>query len=92
MLEAEILSYEGKHVEAKEAYASAITSAQTFRLVHEKGLACERAGFHFKKIRDKKSACDFFNQAKECYAEWGSQMKVDSITRQLDTLRMSQAR
>jgi len=92
LLDAEILSYEGRNDEAKEAYASAIASAQCFRLVHEQGLACERAGFHFKKIKDRKSACDIFHQAKQCYAEWGSQMKVESITRQLDILQISQAR
>mmetsp|Transcript_24478 Transcript_24478/g.39842 ORF Transcript_24478/g.39842 Transcript_24478/m.39842 type:complete len:240 (+) Transcript_24478:1081-1800(+) len=86
LMEAEIFSYEGKHKEAKASYDAAIASAKCVSFVHEQGLACERAGFHYKKIGDKKNACNFFNQAKQCYTEWGSQMKVDSITRRLDAL------
>jgi hypothetical protein len=32
------------------------------------------------------SAWILFDQAKRCYAEWGSQMKVDSVTCQLVSL------
>ena len=46
-------------------------------------LACELAGNHYKKIGDNKSALGFFNQAKQCYTEWGSQMKVEVINKQL---------
>ncbi|KAL3775323.1 hypothetical protein ACHAW5_005802 [Stephanodiscus triporus] len=49
-------------------------------------LACERAGHHHKKIDNFRSAWSFFDQAKRCYTEWGSQLKVDSVTRQLDSL------
>jgi len=91
LLEAEIFSHEGKNEEAKVSYASAITFARSSRFIHEQGLACERAGFHCKKIGDNRSAWDFFNQAKQCYVDWGSQMKVDSITRQMGKNQISLA-
>ena len=88
LLEAEIFSREGRNEEAKASYAAVITSARCSRCIHEQGLVCELAGFHSKKIGDNESACNLFNQAKQCYANWGSQMKVDSITRQLETLQI----
>lgn len=54
--------------------------------IHEQGLACELAGHHYKKVSEFSRAWGFFNQAKRCYTEWGSQMKVDSVTQQLDSL------
>ena len=49
--------------------------------VHEQRLACEPAGLHFKKIGQAKAEQDYFQQGKDCYNEWGSQMKVESIHR-----------
>ena len=88
-MEAESLSHLGKNEEARASYAAVITSACSSRFVHEQGLACELAGFHCKKVGDHRSALGYFNQAKECYAEWGSQMKVDSVTRQLDNVQIT---
>ena len=68
------------------SYAAAIDSARSSGFIHEQGLACELAGYHCKKIFDLRNARSFFDQAKECYTEWGSQMKVDSVTRQLRSL------
>jgi len=91
LLEAENFSYQNDHEEAKASYAAAITSARCSRFIHEQGLACELAGYHYKKMNDLRSAWSFFNQAKQCYAEWGSQMKVDSVTRQMETFQISLA-
>lgn len=87
-MEAEIFSGEGEHEKAKASYAAAITSARCSRFIHEQGLACELAGFHYKRIGDYNSACDLFNQAKQCYEKWGSQLKVDSISHQLETFQI----
>ena len=84
LLEAENFSFQGNHEEAKASYAAAITSARCSRFINEQGLACELAAHHYKKIGDHMSSWSFFNQAKQCYIEWGSQMKVDSVTRQLE--------
>ena len=92
LLEAENFSFHGNHEEAKASYAAAITSARCSRFIHEQGLACELAGFHYKKIGNHRSAWSFFNQAKQCYADWGSQIKVDSITRQLETFQITLTR
>ena len=88
LLEAEMFSHEGKDEEAKASYAAAISSARRSRFIHEQGLACELAGFYYKKIGDNTSALDFFNQAQQCYENWGSQMKVDDVACQLLSLHI----
>ena len=79
-------SHEGKHDEAKASYVASINSAKASGFIHEQGLACELAGKHYKKVGDNSSARTFFNQAKVCYTQWGSQMRVDSISCQLNLL------
>ena len=79
-------SHEDNDSEAKASYVDSINSAKASGFIHEQGLACELAGKHCKKLGDNSSARNFFNQAKVCYTEWGSQMRVDSITCQLNLL------
>ena len=86
MLEAEIFSFQNLNSEAQASYAAAISSARSSGFIHEQGLACELAGYHYKKVCGFSSAWSLFDQAKRCYAEWGSQMKVDSVTCQLGSL------
>ena len=86
MLEAEQLSIKNKVTEAHASFAAAIGSARTSGFIHEQGLACELAGYHCKRVNDFGNAWVLFNRAKQCYAEWGSQMKVDSISSQLESL------
>ena len=90
-MEAENYSFNNQHEEAKASYAASIASARSSGFIHEEGLALELAGFHCNKIGDHKNALSFFAQAKQCYAEWGSQVKVDSISRQLDTMEKGEA-
>jgi len=86
LLEAEQFSFQNRNSEAHASYAAAINSARLSGFIHEQGLACELAGYHFKKVFDLQSAWILFDQAKQCYIEWGSQMKVDSVSRQLRSL------
>ncbi len=86
MLEAEKFSIQNLNSEAQASYAAAISSSRSSGFINEQGLACELAGYHYEKVCDFSSACILFDQAKRCYAEWGSQMKVDSVTRQLGSL------
>jgi len=88
LLEAEMFSFEGEDVEAQASYASAITSSASSGFFHEQGLSCELAGLHYKKIGQLSVACNFLQRAKQCYAEWGSQMKVDSISKMLESLQI----
>ena len=90
-MEAENFSLNNKHKEAKASYAAAIASARSSGFIHEEGLALELAGFHYKKIGDYKNALSSFTLAKQCYAEWGSQFKVESISRQLETVQIANA-
>ena len=86
LLEAEQFSLQNHNSEAQASYTAAINSARSSGFIHEQGLACELAGHHYKKVFDLRSAWIFFDQAKRCYTEWGSQLKVDSVTQQLDSL------
>jgi hypothetical protein len=87
LLEAEQFSFEKNNQEALLSYAAAIRSACSSRFIHEQGLACELAGYHCKKNGDFSGARNYFDQAKKCYADWGSQMKVDSITQALESVQ-----
>ena len=86
LLEAEQFSFQKCNIKAQSSYAAAINSVRLSGVIHEQGLACELAGYHFKKVSDLPTAGISFEQAKQCYAEWGSQMKVDSVSRQLRSL------
>ena len=92
LLEAEINSNEAKLNEARASYAAAITSARCSRFIHEQGLACELAARHYKKVGDFRNAQSFFNQAKNCYEQWGSDMKVIKMSEELERLALIEQR
>ena len=69
-------------------YDAAIATARNSRYIHAQGLACEKAGFYHKGKNDAQSAVKYFKQARECYEKWGSNMKVVSIQRELDSLAL----
>lgn len=87
LLEAEYFSLRWKNDEAKIAYDAAIAASRSSKFIHEQGLACELAGFHYTRIEKYDTAREFFNQAKTCYNEWGSQMKVKHVTDQIVLLK-----
>ena len=89
LLQGEMHSHEGKIDEAEAAYGAAITSARASKFIHEEGLACECAAFHCKRNGKLDHAVNFFHQAKLCYNEWGSSMKVDFCIRQLNQITNS---
>jgi len=96
LLEAEQLTLTKHHWRAINKYDASIESAKKAGFIHEQGLACEKAGFYFKKMdsNNKKAleysnnekAMVYFKQARECYKEWGSSVKVDSIQKEIDSL------
>lgn len=85
-LEAELCSFEKNLAGAETSYASAIEAAASSGFIHEKGLSCELAGLHYEKIGRLPTALDFFRQARDCYEEWGSQLKVKSISQQIEKI------
>lgn len=86
LVQAEIHSHEGKVDEAEAAYGAAITTARASNFIHEQGLACEYAAFHCKRNDKLDHAVNFFHQAKLCYNAWGSSMKMDFCTRQINEI------
>ncbi len=88
LVQAEIYSHEGKVDEAEAAYGAAITAARASNFIHEQGLACEYAAFHCKRNNKLDHAVNFFHQAKLCYVEWGSSMKVDYCIKQINEMEM----
>ena len=83
LLQAEMFSFEKKNQQAKEKYTASISLS---RYVHEKGLACEQAGSHHQKIGNASEALKYFEQAKQCYKEWGSQMKMEAMDKAMSRL------
>ena len=67
-------------------YDAAISHAKQSRFIHEEGLACEKAGLYCKKVQDYGRAQSYFNQARACYSEWGSSVKVAFIQKELNNL------
>ena len=86
LLEAEFYSFEKKNEAAKAAYEAAISLSRSNKFIHEQGLSAELAAIHFQRIGDNEQAIRYFNEAKECYEKWGSQMKVEFITDLLEKI------
>jgi len=86
LLEAELFSATDKKDKARASFNAAISTARSSKFVHEQGLACELAAFHYMKCEDYDNASNLFRQARECYAQWGSEVKVDKMTSQLETI------
>lgn len=77
-----------RHEPAQKNYAAAITAARSSRFIHEQGLAYELAGAYYKGMGESEKAISFYTLSKKCYADWGSQIKVDSIGQQLESLQI----
>eukprot|EP00985_Skeletonema_marinoi_P029067 scaffold26635_cov209-Skeletonema_marinoi.AAC.1 len=88
LLEAERQSLSYNHSQAIASYDASITSARKSGFIHEQGLACEKAGFYHKRYGDVCKAAEYFKQARECYEEWGSSMKVDFIQGELSNVQI----
>lgn len=86
ILRAESHSLDGNTKAAEIAYDAAVESSRASKFIHEQGLACELAGLHYKRAGDLDRARKYLDRAKGCYKEWGSQMKIDCITDQIDML------
>ena len=88
LLEAEKygLSTHHESAAALHAYETAIESAKRVGFIHEQGLACEKAGLYCKRTNDKAKALTYFNRALDCYAKWGSSVRVERIRKELDKL------
>ena len=88
LLEAEQRSLSYNHREAIASYDASIASAKKSGFIHEQGLACEKAGFYHKRYGAVCKAAEYFKQARECYEEWGSSMKVEFIQGELNNIQI----
>jgi hypothetical protein len=89
LLEAEIAASSGKMNLALSKYEMAIDQAGKEGILHEKALACERAGIF---LRDTGRVCHshlFFAQALSAYEEWGCKTKADQIKFQFENVSKS---
>ena len=86
LLEAELFSIEERLEDAAMSYNYAIEAARRSKFVHEQGLACELAGIHYKNIGDEKKAFRLFHEARQCYIDYGSLMKLNFIDNQIQTV------
>ena len=86
LLEAEQQSLCQGHRKSIPLYDASIEAAEKSGFIHEQALACEKAGFYCKREKNNQKALEYFNQARKCYEEWGSSLRVDFIQKELDTL------
>ena len=90
LLEAEHQSISKQHWRSIPLYDESIALAKKSGFIHEQGLACEKVGLYFKKRGNnpeyEQNALKYLEQARECYEEWGSSMKVDFVQKELDAL------
>ena len=88
LLEAEQYGITADHNQAiaSHFYIAAIASARKAKFIHEQGLAFEKAAFYYKRMKDAEKSREYFNQARECYEEWGSTVKVEFIQSELDKI------
>ncbi len=85
LLEAELYSSsECRDSLAKASYSAAIEASKSSKFVHEQGLSCELAALHFKRREDMNTALAYFEQQTE---KWGSQIKVDAVIRQMESIQ-----
>ena len=71
---------------AMNLYDASIASAKRSGFTHERGLAFEKAGFYYKRGGALLNALEYFKQARACYEEWGSSMRVNMIQKEIDGL------
>ena len=86
LLEAEQYGLDGRRAEALKSYDTAVESAKSQKFINEEGLACEKAGFYLKRIREVNHAIRYFDQARVCYDEWGSTLKVEMMEKEISAL------
>ena len=90
LLEAEQYALEGNCELAEKSYFASISTARDNKFIHEQGLACERAGLYFRKVGNLDNAISYLTQARTCYDEWGSRVKVELMDRELNAMRSFQ--
>lgn len=86
LLEAEQHALDTRHTQAVKCYDAAIASAKSFKFIHEQGLACEKAGFYCRKIGSYRNSMRYFEQARTCYEEWGSRVKVEAMEKEMSAM------
>ncbi|MDB5861132.1 MAG: histidine kinase [Ramlibacter sp.] len=79
---AEIARIEGRVLEAQDLFEKAVRSAHTHDLVHNEGIANERAARFYSERGFEKIAATYLRDARNCYLRWGADGKV----RQLEQL------
>lgn len=84
LLKAEQKTLSSFHRGAIALYDASIASAKKSGFIHEQGLACEKAGLYLKRNGSLRKAMGYFEQARECYEQWGSSMKVNFIQGELN--------
>ena len=90
LLEAEHQSMSRCHKEtALPLYDASIAAAKRSGFIHEQGLACEKAAFYCVREKKNEMALEYFKQARACYEEWGSSMKVDFIQKEVNSLNLN---
>ena len=87
LLLAEKLSFSQKNCDAEVQYVNAVEEAKSSSFVHEEGLASELAGAHYERLGNIVKALPLFQQAENCYVDWGSMVKTRQMQEKIRSLQ-----
>lgn len=86
LLEAEMASLKGDESLAMEKYAIAIAIHQRQGIIHEQAYSCERAAVSLSRFGRTEESTEYLIEAMSLYRNWGCQLKVEHIEKQLSKI------
>jgi len=83
LLEAELAAVKGSHSSVFAQYTAAVALFRHAGMLMPLALANERAGKYLLARGEKDTATSFIKEAKSLWEDWGSPIKVESLTNEL---------
>ena len=87
LIEAERHVLFGQLESARKKFDLSIRKSRLEGFLHEEALANERAGMTFLELDKKLDALDYFEQARKRYERWGATVKVEEISKRIESIR-----
>ncbi|MEZ4266063.1 MAG: AAA family ATPase [Myxococcota bacterium] len=87
LLEAELLSIDGRTMEARERFDEAIELCRRHEFVLDEAIASEAAARAYLRQGRTVAARHYLQDAHDCYAKWGASSKVSAMEAEHVTLR-----
>ena len=79
LVEAEIASFKGNHLQACTLYEKAVQAAHENGFIQDEAIACERAAYFYIALGNESIASVYIAKAQSNYQRWGAIAKVKAI-------------